>query len=110
MRLIAFLLLAMTAAASAQDAAISAAAPTTVKTAATGNLPPDFYPRSSCKKPDGRFLKTQPTSIDIPAYNKKVQAYNHAAHVFNTCVTTYTAQAQRDMQRIRDAVNAANAD
>lgn len=106
MRLIAFLILAMTAAAQAQESAIPAA----VKTAATGNLPPDFYPRSSCKKPDGKFLKTPPTTLDIPAYNKKVQAYNQAAHVFNTCVTSYTAQAQRDMQRIRDAVNAANAD
>ena len=109
MRLIAFLLLAMTAAAQAQDAAIPTV-PATVKTAATGNLPPDFYPRASCRKPDGKFLKRTPASRDIPEYNKKVQAYNQAAHIFNTCVTTYTAQAQRDMQRIRDAVNAANAD
>jgi hypothetical protein len=110
MRLIAFLLLAMTAAAQAQDTAIPAAVPATVKTAATGNLPPDFYPRSSCKKPDGKFLKRTPASRDIPAYNKKVQAYNQAAHIFNLCVTAYTAQAQRDMEVIREAVNAANGD
>lgn len=109
MRLIAFLLLlAMTAATHAQEAAIPV--PAAVKTAATGNLPADFYPRSSCQKPDGKFLKKPPTSQDIAAYNKKVQAYNHAAHTFNLCVTAYTAQAQRDMEVIREAVNAANGD
>jgi len=103
------LFLAMTAAAQAQDAAIPAPVPETVKTAATGNLPLGFYPRSPCKKPDGKFLERPPTTIDIPAYNKKVQAYNQAAHVFNACVTTYTAQAQHDMRAIRDAIHAANA-
>jgi hypothetical protein len=103
------LLLAMTAAAQAQDAAIPVPVPETVKTAAIGNLPLGFYPRSPCKKPDGKFLARPPTAIDIPAYNKKVQAYNQAAHVFNACVTTYTAQAQHDMHAIREAIHAANA-
>jgi hypothetical protein len=84
--------------------------PQTVTTAATGNLPPGFYPRSPCRKPDGRFLKKPPTTQDIPAYNRKVQAYNQAAHIFNACVTIYTAQAQHDMQAIREAINTANAD
>jgi hypothetical protein len=77
-----------------------------------GNLPPDFYPRSTCEKPDLSMIGRKPGDARdvkaVEAYNKQVQAYNQSAPVFNACVQDYAAKARNDMERIRAAIQDAN--
>ncbi len=77
-----------------------------------GNLPPDFYPKSPCVKPDAAGIGDKPRDArDLKAvqeYNQRVQTYNKAAQVFNPCVTDYAARAQNDIARIQAAVRDAN--
>ncbi len=80
--------------------------------AANGNMPPDFYPRSSCVKPDQAALGAQPAVTDrkaMAAYNLKVTAFNQQAVTFNACLKTYQDNAQRDIAAIQAAAHAATA-
>ena len=80
--------------------------------AANGNMPPDFYPRSPCVKPDQATLGAQPAVTDRKAmavYNLKVTAFNQQAVTFNACLKTYQDNAQRDIAAIQAAAHAATA-
>lgn len=75
--------------------------------AGTGNLPADFYPRSSCAKPDQANVGAQPAIKDIKAmtaYNLRVAAFNQDVVTFNACLKTYQDKAQHDIEEIRAAV------
>jgi hypothetical protein len=78
-----------------------------------GNLPPDFYPKSPCSKPDAASIGDKPRDArDLKAvqeYNQRVQAYNKVANAFNPCVTDYAAKARNDIERIQQAIRDANA-
>jgi len=79
--------------------------------AAAGNLPAGFYPKSPCVKPNADFGR-QPDQRDgkaVAAYNEKIRAYNRAMEAFNPCIQDYAARANHDIQEIRAAVAAANA-
>jgi hypothetical protein len=112
MRYALMLLLAMTVHAQAQDAALPAPVPETAKTAATGNLPSGFYPKSPCIKPDAQSIGRKPgdrrDGRAVAAFNDKVRAYNKTAEAYNACVQDYAARAQHDIQEIRAAIAAAN--
>jgi hypothetical protein len=113
MRIAFALLLMMTALAQAQNAAIPAPVRETAKTATIGNLPPGFYPKSPCVKPDAQSIGRQPgdrrDGRAVAAFNEKVRAYNNVAQTYNACVQDYAAKAQHDIQEIRAAIAAANA-
>ena len=78
-----------------------------------GNLPPDFYPKSPCTKPDSASIADKPRDgRDLKAvqdYNQRVQTYNKSAQGFNICIKDYAAKAQNDMARIQQAIRDANA-
>ncbi len=79
---------------------------------APGNLPPDFYPKSTCVKPDLAALGKPPrdaTDNRVAAiYNEKIAAYNRQAPAFNACLKDYAARAQNDVARINAAIRDAN--
>lgn len=108
MRLALLLLLTMTIAAQAQDAATIAA----TTTAAKGNLPSGFYPKSPCIKPDSQSIGRQPgdrrDGRAVDAFNQQVRTYNKVVQTYNACVQDYAARAQHDIQEIRAAIAAAN--
>ncbi len=106
MRTAALLLILMTITAQAQTAPIVA------KPAASGNLPAGFYPRSPCIKPGPPDFGRKPDQRNfkaVEAYNEKIRAYNKAMEDFNPCIQDYAARANHDIQEIRAAVAAANA-
>ena len=75
-----------------------------------GNLPPDFYPRSPCTRPDRAAIGAQPAITDIKAmeaYNLKVATYNQQAVTFGACVKDYQERARHDIQRIQATVQSA---
>lgn len=78
-----------------------------------GNLPPDFYPKSPCIKPDMASISDKPRDERdqkaVQDYNQRVQAYNKLAKAFNPCVTDYGAKANNDIARIQAAIRDANA-
>jgi hypothetical protein len=110
MRFALVLLLGTVMVAQAQEVPLSA--PAAVKTAATGNLPPGFYPESPCVKPDAQSIGRQPgdrrDGRAVAAFNERVRAYNNVAQTYNVCVQDYVARAQRDIEEIRAAIAAAN--
>ncbi len=91
---------------------VAAAAQPPLAEIGPGNLQPDFYPRSTCVKPDMAMIGPKPRDARdvraVEAYNKQVQAYNKSAPVFNACVQDYAAKARNDMERIRAAIQDAN--
>lgn len=105
--LFALLLTAPTAAQAQQ------APPPISTTAATGNLPAGFYPKSPCIKPDAQSIGRQPgdrrDGRAVAAFNDRVRAYNKTTETYNACVQDYAAKAQHDIQEIRAAIAAANA-
>lgn len=97
------LVLGMTGAAQAQ-------ASSTVAEEA-GNLPPGFYVRSSCVKPEkpvGKPVYIDPQ--DVATYNIQVSRFNKAVVAFNACTKTYLENADRDVERILSVVNRAVAE
>jgi hypothetical protein len=79
--------------------------------AATGNLAAGFYPISPCRKPSADFGR-RPDKRDaraVAAHNGKVMAHNRDMESFNLCLEDYVAKARRDVQELRAAVAAANA-
>jgi len=107
MRSATMFLLAMTVAAQAQTASVPIVEP-----AAGGNLPAGFYPKSPCIKPGPPDFGPKPDQREIrkvEAYNEKIRAYNKAMEAFNPCIQDYAARANHDIQEIRAAVAAANA-
>ena len=88
-------------------------APASAVPAGAGNLPPDFYPKSPCIKPDAASIADKPRDArDLKAvadYNRRIQTYNQVAAAFNACITDYAARAQNDITRIQAAVRDANA-
>ena len=112
MRLAFLLLLTMTVTAQAQDAAAPTIAAGAEQTATKGNLPPGFYPKSPCIKPDSQSVGRQPgdrrDGRAVDAFNQQVRAYNKVVQTYNACVQDYAARAQHDIQEIRAAINAAN--
>jgi len=81
--------------------------------AAIANMPADFYPRSPCVKPDQAMIGAQPSTSDhkaMVAYNFRVAALNQQTVSFSTCLKTYQDNAQRDIQAIQSATQAATAD
>jgi hypothetical protein len=91
---------------------VAAAAQPPLAEIGPGNLPPDFYPRSTCVKPDMAMIGRKPGDARdvkaVEAYNKQVQAYNQAAPAFNACIQAYADRANIDIGRIRAAVQDAN--
>lgn len=110
MRCAIVLLLGMIVTAQAQE--LPAPVPATATTAATGNLPAGFYPKSPCVKPDVQSIGRQPADQRdgraVVAFNEKVRAYNKTTQTYNACVQDYAAKAQHDIQEIRAAIAAAN--
>jgi hypothetical protein len=116
MRVAAGILILFATIAQAQDLS-----PPTVKLSAmpapaapgTGNLPPDFYPRSPCIKPDPAGIGDKPRDARdgkaVDEYNRRIQTYNKVAQAFNGCVTDYAAKARNDIERIQAAIRDANA-
>jgi hypothetical protein len=85
------------------------AVPAAAQTVA-GNLPPDFYPRPVCEKPDKTAIGSTPGVQDqqaMIAYNLKVRNFNKRAEAFNACMKDYTDKAQRDIDVIQAAVHTA---
>jgi hypothetical protein len=85
------------------------AMPAVAQTAA-GNLPPDFYPKPVCEKPDKAAIGGAPGVQDqqaMIAYNLKIRNFNKQAAVFNACMKDYTDKAQRDIDAIQTTVHAA---
>lgn len=84
----------------------------TVQTAAAGNLPSGFYPKSPCIKPDAQSIGRQPgdrrDGRAVAAFNEKIRGYNKTTETYNACVQDYAARAQHDIQEIRAAIAAAN--
>ncbi len=77
-----------------------------------GNLPAGFYPKSPCVKPGPPDFGRKPDQRNfkaVEAYNEKIRAYNKAMEDFNPCIQAYAARANHDIQEIRAAVAAANA-
>lgn len=111
MRLALVFLLGMAAIAQAQE--IPAPVQTTATAAATGNLPSGFYPKSPCIKPDAQSIGRQPgdrrDGRAVAAFNDQVRVYNKVVQTYNACVQDYAAKAQHDIQEIRAAIAAANA-
>lgn len=110
MRFALVLLLGATMASQAQD--IPAPVTATATTAANGNLPAGFYPKSPCVKPDAQSIGRQPgdrrDGRAVAAFNERVRAYNKTTETYNACVQDYAARAQHDIQEIRAAIAAAN--
>lgn len=76
---------------------------------AQGNLPPGFYPKPACEKPDKAGL-ARPNPDDqksIAEYNAKVKIFNNQAVAFNTCMRDYRDRAQNDIDVILATVHAA---
>jgi len=82
------------------------------------------YPGPDCTKP-GAKPKLPPVSTsvvqsgsvtvtntgrNVKTYNKQVAQYNDALHAFTACMNGYVANAQADMDMIRDKVNQAIAE
>ncbi len=108
MRLAMIFLLATTLSAQAQPPS----GPVVPKPATAGNLPAGFYPKSPCIKPGPPDFGRKPDQRNfkaVEAYNEKIRAYNKAMEDFNPCIQDYAARANHDMQEIRAAVAAANA-
>ena len=107
------LVLLLGTAAMGQAQEIAAPVPATMAAAATGNLPSGFYPRSPCVKPDAQSMGRQPgdrrDGRAVAAFNERVRAYNKTTETYNACVQDYAAKAQHDIQEIRAAIAAANA-
>jgi hypothetical protein len=84
------------------------------QTAAPGsNMPPDFYPRPACVKPDKAGLNGAPgvqNQEAMRAYNLRVKLFNDKAAAFNACITLYVGKAQNDINAIQAIVHAAVAD
>jgi len=75
-----------------------------------GNLPPDFYPKPACERPDKTAIGGAPGVQDqqaMIAYNLKVRNFNKRAEAFNACMKDYTDKAQRDIDVIQATVHAA---
>ena len=71
------------------------------------------YPAPSCIKPTAvPDLPTDkpPTNLMAHNYNKLVEGYNTALHDYTGCMNDYVANAQTDINAIRDKVNKAVAD
>lgn len=73
-----------------------------------GNMPPDFYPKPSCEKPQspGKPFDAQDQMTQL-AYNAKVRKFNSQAVAFNTCMKDYNDRAQNDINAILATVHAA---
>ena len=79
------------------------------------------YPAPSCVKPGDKPVMARDTprvvnaggvsittgSKDAKDYNKQVDQYNVALHDYTACLNAYVANAQDDMDAIRDKVNKA---
>jgi hypothetical protein len=63
-----------------------------------GNLPADFYPRSTCIKPDL-------TKVDR-LNNMQILHYNRATRDYNACGKSYVANAAIDAERVLAMINA----
>jgi hypothetical protein len=77
--------------------------------AVAGNLPPDFYPKPACEKPqnDNGSAPGVQDQQAMSAYNLKVRNFNKRAQAFNACMKDYTDRAQRDIDAIQAIVHAA---
>lgn len=78
-----------------------------------GNMPADFYPASSCVKPNRDMLGGQPPTSDVKAmtaYNLRVAAFNDQARGFTDCLKIYQDKAKRDIEQIRAATRDVAAD
>lgn len=75
------------------------------------NMPPDFYPRPPCVKPDKGHLVQPGNDVDaMRVYNARVKEFNDRAVAFNACLKTYINKAQNDINIIQAIVHAAVAD
>jgi hypothetical protein len=78
---------------------------------APGNLPPDFYPRPACEKPQAPGKPPESSSqAAMQLYNAKVKAFNAKAVTFNACMQDYRDRAQNDINAILATVHAAVTD
>lgn len=79
------------------------------------------YPEPSCAKPGAKpelppvrtstvqsgSVTVTNTGRDVKGYNKQVAQYNETLHAYTACMNAYVANAQADMDMIRDKVNRA---
>lgn len=92
-------------------AEVQGAAPPPAPTA-PGNMPADFYPASTCAKPDRDALGVPPPAQDVKAmaaYNQRVAMFNDQAKSFTDCLKGYQDKARRDIEQIRAATRDATA-
>ena len=88
------------ATASAQERPIPA-------TVSSGNLPPEFYIKVNCNKPD-QFTLPKPSYGDregIASYNWAVQHHNSQLRAFDACINDYVAKTSKDIDWIMFLVN-----
>ncbi len=67
---------------------------------------PELPPVTSSTVQSGSVTVTN-TGRDVKHYNKQVAQYNEALHAYTACMNAYVANAQADMDMIRDKVNKA---
>jgi hypothetical protein len=76
-----------------------------------GNLPPGFYPRPSCEKPQAPGKPPESANqAAMQLYNAKVKAFNGKVVTFNACMQNYRDRAQNDVDAILATVHAAVVD
>ena len=89
------------------------------------NMPAEFYPRSSCVKPDKAAIGEMPSTQKVPtvaatgkpatadgqnamdamaAYNQRVTQYNMQLVAFNACSKDYIAKGRIDIAHIQAAI------
>jgi len=85
------------------------------------NIALSEYPAPSCSKPEtipqptGKPADTKDKAavdafnVKVAAYNAKVAVFNTAMRAFNDCMKTYVDNANNDIQRIKQAVDASAA-
>jgi hypothetical protein len=98
---------------------LSALAPACANAAVPGgsNIALSDYPAPSCTRPETIPQPEKPAdtkqkaavdafNVKVAAYNAKVAVFNTAMTAFNACMKTYVDNANNDMQRIKQAVDA----
>lgn len=77
-----------------------------------GNLPAGFYPQPACTVPSSKGL-IKPNLNDpgaVASYNARIKDFNKQTIVFNSCMQSYSARVNNDLQGILSVVNGAVAE
>lgn len=88
---------------------VSAQEPAPPPAALSGNLPPDFYIKAACEKPNRPSL-AKPSYEDrdgVATYNEAVRHYNARSKAFDSCINAYVDKAPNDIDWITFMANMA---